>query len=70
MHSAIEMFTGNKVSADTIHQFINHPANAINMHGDPHISMDKSLAWGIEARSVDNEVRVMRLCGIADPDIT
>ncbi|KAH9970169.1 hypothetical protein BJV74DRAFT_263479 [Russula compacta] len=57
VHSAIEMFTANEVSADTIHQFINHPANAINMHGDPHISMDMSLAWGIEARSVDNEVK-------------
>jgi hypothetical protein len=64
------MFTGNQVSADIIRHFINHPANAINIQADAHDSMDKRLAWGIEARSVDDEVRVMRLCSITDPDIT
>jgi hypothetical protein len=69
VHQAIEKFTGKEVSADIIQNFINHPANAINMQSDARHSMDKRLAWGIEARSVNNEVRVIRLCG-ADPDIT
>ena len=71
MHTAIEMFTGNEVSAEIIQQFINHPANAINIQSNAHHAMDTRLAWGIEAVLVDNEVRVMRLlCGVADPDIT
>jgi hypothetical protein len=66
------MFTGKEVSAEIIQYFINHPANAINIQSDAHFSMDKRLAWGIEARSVNDEVRVMRLCnyGVAHPDIT
>jgi hypothetical protein len=64
------MFTGKEVSADIIQLFINHPANAINIETNAHHSMDKRLAWGIEARSVNDEVRMMRLCGVADPDIT
>src|ERR1700753_1969800 len=64
------MFTGNKVSADIIRKFINNPANAINLQSDAHDSMDKRLAWGIEARWVNDEVRVMRLRGVTDPDIT
>jgi len=64
------MFTGNEVPTKLIQDFINHPANAINMHGDPQVAMDKKLAWGIEAKTVDNKVGIMRLCGIADPDIT
>lgn len=70
MLTAIEMFTGREVSADIIRLFINNPANAINIQADAHDSMDKRLAWGIEARPVNNGVRVMRLCGVADPDIT
>jgi hypothetical protein len=67
--TAIEMFTGNEVTADIIRR-INNPANAMNLESNAHDSMDKKLAWSIEAISVDNEVRVMRLCGITDPDIT
>jgi len=63
------MFTGKEVSADIIHHLINQPANAINIEINAHISMDKELAWGIEARLVNNEVWVIRLCG-ADADIT
>ncbi|KAF8497136.1 hypothetical protein F5888DRAFT_1889776 [Russula emetica] len=51
---AIEMFTGKEVSADTIQRFNNHPANAINLESNAHDSMDKRLAWGIEAKSVNN----------------
>jgi hypothetical protein len=64
------MFTGNEVKAEFVIQFINNPANAINLQSDAHHSMDKSLAWGIEARLDNNEVSVMRLCGIADPSLT
>ena len=68
MHTAIEAFTGKEVSANTIQRSINHPANAINIEINANLSMDKRLAWGIEAKLVNNEVRVIRLCG-ADPDI-
>jgi hypothetical protein len=70
VHTAIEMFTGREVTADIVLALINNPANAINIQTDAHHAMDKRLAWGIEAKSVDNEVRVMRLCDIADTDIT
>ena len=66
---AIEMFTGNEVSADMVRNLISRPANAINVQSDAHHAMDKRLAWGIEAKLVNNEVRVTRLCGVADPDI-
>ena len=69
MLAAIDMFTGNEVSADIIRNFINNPANAMNLEADAHITMDKRLAWSIEAILVDNTVRVMRLCGVTDPDI-
>ena len=69
MLTAIEMFTGNAVTADIVLEFINNPANAVNLQADAHQAMDERLAWGIEARLVNNEVTVMRLCGIADPDI-
>ena len=68
MHAAIEMFTGNEVRAAEIQHLINHPANAVNMNYDSYTSLDKVLAWGIEARSVDNEVRVIRQYS-AEPDI-
>ncbi len=61
VHATIEMFTGNEVRAAEIQHLINHPANAINLHSDSYTSLDQVLAWGIEARSVDNEVRVIRL---------
>jgi len=64
------MFTGEEVTANFIWRFINNPVNAINLQCDAHDSMDEKLAWGIEAQLTDNEVRVMRLCGVADPDIT
>jgi len=65
------MFTGVEVTATSIWQFINNPVNAINLQCDAHDSMDKQLAWGIEAQLTNNnEVRVMRLCGITDSDIT
>jgi hypothetical protein len=67
VHAAIEMFTGNEVRAAEIQHLINHPANAINMNYDSYTSLDKVLAWGIEARSID-EVRVIRQYS-AEPDI-
>jgi hypothetical protein len=63
------MFTGKAVSANMILEFINNPANAINIEYNAHDTMHKRLAWGIEARPVNNNVRVIRLCGVADPDI-
>ena len=57
------MFTGKIVKADEIQPLINHPMNAINLEHNAHVSMDHSLAWGIEAKSVNNEVRAIRLCG-------
>jgi hypothetical protein len=51
------MFTGKTVSAKTVLEFINNPANAMNLQGDAHDAMDKRLAWGIEARLVGNNVR-------------
>jgi len=52
--TAIEMFTGKEVSADIVRHFIDNPANAINLQSDAYDSMDKRLAWGIEAKSVNN----------------
>ncbi|KAH9992252.1 hypothetical protein BJV74DRAFT_404162 [Russula compacta] len=54
---AIEMFTGNTVSAENVTSFINHPVNALNLQSDAHDSMNKKLAWGIEARSENNEMK-------------
>lgn len=62
MHVAIEMFTGGKVRAAEVQHLINNPINAIVMQCNPLISMDQDLAWGIEVRSVNNKVRVIRLC--------
>jgi hypothetical protein len=45
---AIEVFTGEKLRADTVQKSINHPTNAMNIGSNAHDSMDK-LAWGIEA---------------------
>jgi len=55
---AIEAFTGDTLRADTIQNFINHPANAMNIESNAHDSMDKKLAWGIEARLVNCTVRL------------
>ncbi len=68
VHAAIEMFTGNEVRAAEVQHLISHPANAINMHNDPLVSMEQYLAWGIEAKCANNEVRVIRLCS-ADSNI-
>jgi len=64
---AIEAFTGQKLRADTVQQFVNHPANAMNIQRDAHDSMVEKLAWGIEARLVDRTVRLRSL--VCDPDI-
>ena len=57
MHRAIEIFTGQMPRAELVPELINHPANAMNVQGDAHDSMDQKLAWGIEARLVDHKVR-------------
>ena len=71
MHAAIGKFTGHEVKTEGVQSIVNHPANAINMDYGPYVSMCRDLAWGIEARPVNNDVRVIRLrllvCG-ADPD--
>ena len=71
MHTAIQMLTSNKVRAAEVEHLIDHPSNAINMHYDPLVSIKLDLAWGVEARLANNEVRIIRLCSgsIADPDI-
>ena len=67
------MFTGIPVDAAEIQPLINHPSNAINLESNAHQSMNRHLAWGIEARSVgdndNDEVRVIRICDV-DPDMT
>jgi len=55
-HAAIEMFTGSALDGKTIHDNINHPRNALNLESNAHDSMDKSLAWGIEAISSGGQV--------------
>ena len=62
------MFTRLEVRAAEILPLINRPGNAVNIQSDAHKSMDQFMAWGIEASLVNNEVRVIRLCG-ADPNI-
>ncbi|KAI9512094.1 hypothetical protein F5148DRAFT_1146398 [Russula earlei] len=54
-YQAIETFTGTILKAEDVHQLINHPANAINIQNDAHDSMDKFLAWGIEATLVNDQ---------------
>ncbi|KAF8497138.1 hypothetical protein F5888DRAFT_328741 [Russula emetica] len=55
LHYAIEMFTGRQLRTENIRHLIDHPANVINIEYHTHVSMDRKLAWGIEARSVNNE---------------
>jgi len=55
VHHAIETFTGQTLRAKLVQEFINHPANAMNIQCDAHDSMDQKLAWGIEARLVDHK---------------
>jgi len=55
LHYAIEMFTGHQLRTENIRNLINHPANFINIEWHTCLSMDQRLAWGIEARSVNNE---------------
>ena len=54
------MFTDNEVTAEEVERFINHPTNAIVIEHNAHVSMNQHLAWGIEARSVNDGVRVIR----------
>ena len=61
------MFTSHQLRTENIRHLINHPANAINIEYYTRVFMDRKI-WGIEAISVNNEVRVKRLCG-ADTDI-
>jgi hypothetical protein len=63
------MFTGNQVRAADVQHLINRPLNAIILQSDAYVSIDETLAWGIETRSVENKVRDIRLYD-ADPDIT
>jgi hypothetical protein len=37
------------VDADFVQKYINNPRNALNLQNDAHDSMDKRMAWGIEA---------------------
>ena len=50
------MFTGSGLDAQTIHDNINHPCNALNLESNAHDSMNKHLAWGIEAISSGGSV--------------
>jgi hypothetical protein len=45
------------LKAELVPELIDHPANAMNIQGDAHDSMDQKVAWGIEARLVDHKVR-------------
>ncbi|KAF5373480.1 hypothetical protein D9615_009461 [Tricholomella constricta] len=56
-HAAIGMFTGRALDADFVLQHINHPNNALNLETNAHDSMDKHLAWGIEATFSDTQWR-------------
>jgi hypothetical protein len=55
-HSAIEAFTGRILDTAFIQEIINHPKNVLNLQNDAHDSMDKYLAWGIEATFIEQEV--------------
>ena len=55
-HSAIETFTGAVLKAEDVRQYVNHPCNALNLEKNAHDSMDKHLAWGIEAKLCDDRV--------------
>ena len=50
------MFTGSTLDAQTIHDSIIHPRNALNLQTDAHDSMDKHMAWGIEAIASGGQV--------------
>ena len=56
MYAAIEMFTGSVLDAKTIQDSINDPCNVLNLEKNTHNSMDKFLAWGIEAISSGDQV--------------
>jgi hypothetical protein len=74
VHHAIERFTGHALRAEDVKQLIDSPSNVINVQTDAKQSMNLKLAWGIEARLVSNEVRVVGLLvcdGVdSDPDMT
>ena len=54
--SAIETFTGHGLTADLISSAINSPRNTLNLETNLHFFMDKYMAWGIEAKFVDQKV--------------
>jgi hypothetical protein len=59
-HRAIETFTGTLLKAEDVQQYVNHPCNALNLQTDAHDSMDKHLAWGIEAKLCDDQVSLSK----------
>jgi hypothetical protein len=64
VHTAIEIFTGKELKEEEIQPLINNPANVMNLNGDAHESLDQHSSWGIEAIQINNEVRVINLCGV------
>ena len=56
MHVAIETFTGHGLTADLISSAINSLRNTLNLETNLHFFMDKYMAWGIEAKFVDQKV--------------
>jgi hypothetical protein len=64
------MFTGSALDAQTIHDSINHPRNALNLESNTHDSMDKHLAWGIEAISSGDDDQVSFVCFGCDLEFT
>jgi hypothetical protein len=50
------------LKAEDVQQYINNPCNALNIQNDAHDSMDKHMAWGIEAKLCDNQVCLYSSC--------
>jgi hypothetical protein len=63
------MFTGRVLDARMVQNSINHPRNALNLQNDAHDSMDKNLAWGIEATFLDGRVSFFSLVAILNSRI-
>ena len=64
------MFTGSVLDAKTIQDNINDPRNALNLETNTHDSIDKHLAWGIEAISSGDQVSFFVLFAILNSQIT
>lgn len=60
MHYAIEKFTDRRLGVELVQQLIDRPANSMTLQYDAYASMRLRLAFGIEARSVDNKVDIMK----------